>query len=73
MMAMVMMRVRVTAASPITIHTTALPLLTVASLKSGLVNQLSKRDFSQKPKNYLRSDDLCTEAVRDPMSASPLT
>ena len=32
-MAMVIIRVRVTAASPITIHTIALPRLTVASLK----------------------------------------
>ena len=32
-MAMVIIRVRVTAASPITIHTIALPRLTVASLR----------------------------------------
>ena len=37
MMAMVIMSVRVTAASPITIQTTVLPLLTVASLK-GIVH-----------------------------------
>ena len=70
MMAMVRTRVRETVASPITIQTTVLPRLTVASLKTWS-SQLYWN--IKKGQNDLWSDDLCTEAVRDPMSASPLT